>query len=180
MIQNMTSVIAARTLSSPMAGMQLNRLGLSAAAIAVTLDQLSKYWLLDVFDMPEKGRVYVTPFFDLVMAWNRGVSFSMFAADTDLMRWVLVGLTSMIAIVVVIWLSRIDEPWASLGLGLVLGGALGNIYDRVQFGAVADFFHFHWAEWYFPAFNIADSAITIGVGLLLVDSLFLQPKRTKQ
>lgn len=162
-----------------MAELRLNRIGLTAAAFALVLDQLTKYGLRDGFDMPEKGRVYVTPFFDLVMAWNRGVSFSMFSADSDVMRWVLVGLTGTIAIVVAIWMGRLRDPVPSLGLGLVLGGAIGNIYDRVVFGAVSDFFHFHWGEWYFPAFNIADAAISVGVGFLLLDSLFLQPKETK-
>lgn len=163
-----------------MMAMHLNRLGSIIALVAFGLDQAVKYGLRDGFQIEDRGVVHVAPFFDLVMAWNRGVSFSMFAADGDVMRWVLVALTSVIAAVVVVWMSRVNEFWPSLGLGLIFGGALGNIYDRVQFGAVADFFLFHWGEWYFPAFNIADSAISLGVALLLVDSLFLQSKRTNK
>lgn len=149
------------------------RFGLVCAAITFIADQLSKLWLVDMLHLEEMlGGIELLPFFKLVMVWNYGISFGMFAdADSDMRRWLLIGVAFAITAVMLVWLFRANTRLLSLGLGLVVGGALGNIIDRFRWGAVADFFYFHHGEWYWPAFNIADSAIFIGVVLLCWDSI---------
>lgn len=145
--------------------------GLLAAGLIVLLDQLSKWWILDIFRLPARGIVEVLPFFNLVMVWNRGVSFGLFAADGDMGRWALVAFTIGICGVVAVWLRRADRCLVAAALSLVLGGAIGNIIDRVRLGAVADFIQLHAAGYSFYVFNIADAAISIGVALLLLDAI---------
>nr|WP_279347213.1 signal peptidase II [Govania unica] len=142
-----------------------------AAGLIVLADQLSKWWVLDIFQLPAKGIVEVLPFFNLVMVWNRGVSFGLLAADGDLGRWLLVGFTLAICGVVAVWLKRAERCLVAAALALVLGGAIGNIIDRVRLGAVADFIQLHAAGYSFYVFNIADAAISIGVALLLMDAI---------
>lgn len=154
------------------------RLGVFAyaiAAVVIVLDQLSKYWILNVFDLPSKGQVPVTSFFDLTMVWNKGVSFGLMRAEVDLARWGLVAFSCVVAVALAWWAKRADRRLPALALGLVIGGAVGNMIDRVRFAAVADFLDFSglWFPW---VFNVADSGITVGVALLLVDS-FVQPKK---
>jgi signal peptidase II len=145
------------------------------AALVVALDQLSKYWVLDVARLPGRPPIRVLPFFQLTMVWNPGVSFGFLKADTPLGRWFLVAFALAIVIALAVWARRMTRPLLAAAVGLMLGGALGNnLIDRVRFGAVADFLDFH--DLYFPwVFNVADSAITIGVVLLLIDS-FLNSK----
>ena len=140
-----------------------------AAAVAV-LDQLSKYWVLDVANLRDHSPIRVLPFFQLTMVWNTGVSFGMMRADSPAGRWLLVAFALAIVTALVVWARRISRPLLALAVGLMLGGALGNnLIDRVRFGAVADFLDFH--ALYFPwVFNVADSAISVGVALLLLDS----------
>lgn len=139
------------------------------AFVIAAVDQATKYWLIEV--MYSVGRqIEVTGFFNLVMVWNRGISFGLFQSG-DTGRWVLSLLAAAVSIGLVIWLRRIDRKLTGYGIGAVLGGAVGNLIDRVSpRGAVADFFDFHVMGYHWPAFNIADVAITIGVGLILVDS----------
>jgi signal peptidase II len=115
--------------------------------------------------------VGLTGFFSLVPVWNRGVSFGILAARDGSTAWLLSGLALVVAVGLVAWLSRVERALLALSLGLVIGGALGNVIDRGRFGAVFDFLDFHVASWHWPAFNLADSAITVGVGLLLLDGL---------
>ena len=162
---------------APAAG--VTRLGVFAYAVAaavVVLDQLSKYWVLDVAHLPATSPIRVLPFFQLTMVWNPGVSFGMLRADTPLGKWLLVGFALAIVAALAVWARRMTRPLLAMAVGLMLGGALGNnLIDRVRFGAVADFLDFHGL--YFPwVFNLADSAITGGVLLLLLDS-FVQSKR---
>jgi len=145
--------------------------GLAIAAVTLVLDQISKWWILSVFDLPSRGVVEVLPFFNLAMVWNRGVSFGLMAADGDLGRWLLVGLTVVISVGVLIWLRRAADLLTVLGLGLILGGAIGNIIDRIAYGAVADFVQLHAFGYSFYVFNVADAGITIGVALLLWDAI---------
>jgi signal peptidase II len=145
--------------------------GLAIAAVTLVLDQISKWWILSVFDLPSRGVVEVLPFFNLAMVWNRGVSFGMMAADGDLGRWLLVGLTVAISVGVLVWLRRAADVLTVLGLGLILGGAIGNIIDRIAYGAVADFVQLHAFGYSFYVFNVADAGITIGVALLLWDAI---------
>lgn len=146
------------------------RLGVSVAALVVALDQISKWWMAGYL-FPRGGRpVEIAPFFNLVEVWNRGMSFGLFNAAQ--MPWAFVGLALVISALLVWWLGRAGRGRQAPGIGLVLGGALGNVVDRVRFGAVFDFLDFHAAGWHWPAFNLADSAISVGVCLLFLDGLF--------
>ncbi|MCC3303454.1 signal peptidase II [Sneathiella sp. HT1-7] len=145
------------------------RLGLIVAAMIIAVDQVSKMYLIDLMARYPHG-IEVTSFFNLVMVWNRGVSFGMFAGDN--MRWILVAVAVVISIVVFFWLRKATNRMLSIGLGLVLGGAIGNIIDRIRFGAVADFFDFDLIFMRWPAFNVADMAIVVGVIVILFENLF--------
>ena len=156
----------------------------SIAAAVLVLDQISKYVLLEWVMRPEGVDqtpfasdvvVEVLPFFNFIMAWNTGISFSMLSADGDVGRWGLVALQSAITVAVVWWSRSFTTRLGVIGAGLVVGGALGNIIDRVRFGAVADFFDFHVGGWHFATFNVADSCISIGVALWLLDAVVAKP-----
>jgi len=148
------------------------RIGAISALIAFLLDRVSKWWFIDVYELPLKGTVEILPIFDVVMVWNRGVSFGFLSANDDLGRWTLVAMNLVIVAVLLYWLKSAKNIMLSSAIGLVIGGAFGNIYDRIKFGAVADFFQFHWQEWYFAVFNVADSFIFIGAMLLIFNSTF--------
>jgi signal peptidase II len=151
--------------------------GFLAAGFALVLDQLSKNLLLYGLNFRELGpaaRIIVTPFLDLVMVWNRGVSYGLFQAD-GIFGTAILTIFSLAAVGGLSWwLSTADRRFLGLGLGLVVGGALGNVIDRLIYGAVADFFHFHafGRDWY--VFNVADAAITVGVVFLILDA-FVRP-----
>jgi signal peptidase II len=140
------------------------------AAVVVVADQITKALILYAIRLPEIGKVELSPIFDLTMVWNRGVSFGMFRADQDLTRWLLVLFSVGVSIALAIWARRADRRLLAWAIGLVMGGAVGNVIDRIRFGAVVDFLDFSglWFPW---VFNIADSAITVGVVLLLLDSV---------
>jgi signal peptidase II len=154
------------------------RLGLPIAAVILLLDQLSKWWILAVVMVPPRD-IEVTPFFKLVLTLNPGISFSLFRAGSPAGAWVLAGLAGAIAVGLLVWLGRADRRWLAVALGFIIGGALGNIVDRLRFHAVVDFLYFHAGPYYFPAFNLADSAITVGVALLVIDGLFGRPESAK-
>ena len=149
-------------------------LGLTAyafAAVVVALDQLSKAWVLGPLDLPDRGMVQVLPVFRLTMVWNPGVSFGLMAARGDLGRWLLVLFAAGVVTALALWARRVDRPLTALAAGLIMGGAIGNnIVDRVRFGQVVDFLDFSGLgfKW---VFNVADSAITVGVALLLLEML---------
>jgi signal peptidase II len=155
------------------AGPGFTRWGMGAYAIAVAvvvLDQLSKFWILDLVKLQDRGSVPVLPVFQLTMVWNPGVSFGLMRADSSSGRWLLVAFAAAIVAGLAFWARRIERPLTALALGLVMGGAIGNnLIDRIRFGAVADFLDFH-ALWFPWVFNVADSAISVGVVLLLLDS----------
>lgn len=161
-----------------MAGGAMTRWGTIMALAVLVADQVSKWVILtQVFALPSPittqswhSAIEITGFFDLVMVWNYGVSFGMFSGGDPVVRWALVVLALAITVGLAVWLRRTRRWTVALTLGAVIGGALGNVVDRVRFGAVADFFDFHLYGWHWPAFNIADSAISIGVVLLLADS----------
>ncbi len=150
----------------------LSPLGLTIGTLTVVADQASKLWLLFAFDLGAKGTVAVTPFFDLVLVWNKGVSYGLLTQDTDLGRLGLIAFAVVASFALVIWLARVTSALTAAAIGLILGGAIGNAIDRIAYGAVADFFAFHafGFEWY--VFNIADVAIVAGVIGLLYNSLF--------
>jgi len=149
----------------------MRRLGLSLAALVIVLDQLLKWWIVTaVMDPPRE--IEVTSFFNLVMAWNRGISFSLFRSDWAAGPYVWAGLAVVVAVALGWWLGRVRHTLTAVALGLVIGGALGNAIDRLRLGAVADFLDFHWQGWHWPAFNLADSAISVGIVLLVAPGLF--------
>ena len=150
-------------------------LGLAAAGLALALDQAHKYWMLNVFDMEQRAPIRLAPFLDLTLSWNRGISYSLLAAHDDAARLALLAAQLAIVAGLGVWLWRAQKKWLALGLGLVIGGALGNAADRLLRGAVADFFYLHTSLPVGPlanyVFNLADAAITFGVALLLIESL---------
>ena len=148
---------------------QLRWLLLTAAVIGI--DQWSKRLIEDALHLAETR--YLLPVFNIVRAHNRGVAFSMFAAAAGWQRWVFSALAVGVSAGLIAWLRRLERDAAMLAaaLALILGGALGNVIDRLRLGYVVDFIQVHWGQHYFPAFNIADSAITIGAGVLLLDAL---------
>ena len=147
--------------------------GLTTAAVLFFVDQVSKYLVTGVLGLNalSEARV-VTPFFAVRFVANHGVSLGLLHADNETMRWALVALTGAIAAGVAVWMMRERNPLDRIALGMVLGGALGNILDRVRLGYVVDFCDLHVGEWRpFLVFNVADAAITIGVLLLLARAL---------
>lgn len=159
-------------------GTSVIRFGLLIAGSIIVLDQLSKWWIVEsVMDPPRT--IAVVPFFNIVMVWNRGASFGLFNSGSPWVSWLLSAFAIAVAGGLVFWLRRITDRWTATALGLIIGGALGNVIDRLRFGAVADFFDFYVGAYHWPAFNIADSAITVGVAILLIDSLIgRRPGRT--
>ena len=143
------------------------RFGLSVAAFIFAADQALKLWILFVYDLAARGRVAVLPFFDLVMVWNRGISYGLFQQESAVGRAVLLAISVVACVFLVLWLKQPGPRLQAWALGLILGGAAGNAVDRLAYGAVADFvlLHARGFEWY--VFNIADAAIVVGVGLLL-------------
>ena len=154
-------------------------LGLLIAAVTLAVDQGHKIWMLDVFDITARQPVALTPFLDLVMAWNPGISYSLLSAETPEGRYALLALSLVATALLGVWLWRAPDRLTTVGLGLIVGGALGNAYDRFAYGAVADFFHFHVGSFHWYIFNLADVAIVAGVGLLLYESFFVAGKKNE-
>jgi signal peptidase II len=153
------------------------RTGLATALLVLVLDQASKLWLLFGYELGQKGVVRLTPFLDLVLTWNYGISYGLFQ-QAGAGRWVLIGIAVAAVVALGVWLWRAETRLTALALGLIIGGAIGNNgIDRIAYGAVADFVHFHITtasinfSWY--VFNVADAAIVAGVVGLLYESLFV-------
>jgi signal peptidase II len=152
--------------------------GLATAAVIFVVDQGAKWLVTYSLDLPNRGLIEVLPIFDLRWINNAGVSLGLLSAATPLSRWLLVLLTVGIAIAVTIWLWRERQRDDAFALGLVLGGAAGNILDRIRFGHVVDFLDLHFGDWHpFLIFNPADAAITIGVLILLLRALLVRQAR---
>jgi signal peptidase II len=139
--------------------------------LVVLLDQASKFWIMASFDEYEVLTVW--PVFNLTLVYNTGAAFSILSNAGGWQRWLFVGVAVVITLVMTAWLQqlRAEERLTGYGLALVIGGAVGNLIDRLYLGKVVDFLQWHWKEWYWPSFNLADSAITVGVALLLLDGL---------
>ena len=152
---------------------QALRNGLSLAALVILLDQLIKYWITNIIMLPPRI-IPVTPFFNLVLGHNRGISFGFFDGNSPLNQWLLSLVALAITATLGIWLARTDKPWVAVALGLIIGGAIGNVIDRLTGGGVVDFLDFHWGEHHWPAFNVADTGITMGAAALILDSLFVR------
>jgi signal peptidase II len=154
--------------------------GLAIAAFILALDQFAKYMVIYPIDLKARGSLEVLPFFNLTWVENYGVSLGMLTANSDFQRWMLVAATSVITAGVVIWLWLEKNKQDVIALGMVLGGAIGNIIDRVRFGHVVDFADLHFGDFRpFLVFNVADAAITFGVLLLLVRA-FLAPGKPEK
>jgi signal peptidase II len=155
------------------------RPGIVAAIVTLLVDQASKLWLLDVFDIANRGRVRVTPFFDLVLEQNIGISFGWLQNDDPVAQFALMAVKVVAVVALAIWMARSKTALATVALGLIIGGAIGNGIDRLAYGAVVDFALFHvqiggnTINWY--VFNLADVAIVAGVIALLYDSFIGVP-----
>ena len=151
------------------------RAGIISAIVTVILDQASKLWLLNVLDLAHRGAVRVTPFFDLVLAWNIGISFGWLQNDSQAAQLALMAVKVVAVVALAIWMARSHTLLATVALGLIIGGAIGNGIDRLAYGWVVDFVFFHvsGANWRFDwyVFNLADVAIVAGVIGLLYESL---------
>jgi len=155
------------------------RPGIIAALVVLALDQAAKLWLLFVFDIAHRGAVKLTPFLDLVLAWNVGISFGWFQNDSPVAQIILMAVKAVAVIVLAVWMAWSRTLIATVALGLIIGGAIGNAIDRFAYGAVVDFALFHVRfgaktyNWY--VFNLADVAIVAGVAALLYDSFLGVP-----
>jgi signal peptidase II len=149
------------------------------SGFVVLLDQVSKAYITRHFG--EFEFTSVLPILDITCMHNVGAAFSFLASASGWQRWVFIGLAVCVSIAIIVWLWRLPPGTRGLlaaGLALVLGGAIGNVIDRIRLGYVIDFIHFHWERAYFPAFNVADSAITVGAACLLLDALFDSKRKT--
>ena len=146
-------------------------LGLGVALVVAIADQLTKLWVLDFFASRPMPIVEVAPFFNLVLTGNRGMSFGLFNDNTAANALIFTGLAAVIVVGLLVWLWQSRTLTLRIGLGLIIGGAIGNVVDRLLRGAVVDFLDFHLGTWHWFAFNLADAAICVGVAVLLIDSL---------
>lgn len=151
--------------------------GITLAISIIALDQLSKWWIVHrVMDPPRV--IEVAPFFNLVMTWNPGVSFGMLQDIGAAATWLLPAVAAVVVSILLVWLYRVQRMLLGCALALIVGGAIGNVIDRIMYGAVADFLDFHVSGWHWPAFNAADAAITVGAVMVVTDALLApQEKR---
>ncbi len=156
------------------------KIGAAVALLTLAVDQANKLWLIFVFGIASRQPVELTPFFDVVFAKNPGISYSLFSARTGVQRYVLLAVTLVATAFLALWLWRARSRLVALALGLIVGGALGNAADRIAYGFVADFYHLHVKSFSWYIFNLADAAIVVGVGLLIVDSLFSSEKPARR
>ena len=152
---------------------------LMLSVLIVLLDQLTKEYITRHFGEFEFRSVL--PVLDITRMHNVGAAFSFLASASGWQRWLFIGLAVTVSVAIIVWLCRLPRGAHTLlaaGLAMVLGGAIGNVLDRIRLGHVIDFIHFHWDRAYFPAFNVADSAITVGAAFLLLDALFDSRRKT--
>ncbi len=163
------------------------KLGLGVAALALIADQLSKYVMIERVMRPEgeirtpfftDKLIEVLPFFQLRLSWNDGMSFSLFSSGGPTTFTVLVIVKIVISLGLIWYLPQLENRWQRIACGLIIGGAIGNVMDDLRFGAVADFLDFYWGTWHFPTFNVADSCISVGAALWLLDAVLIHPQST--
>jgi signal peptidase II len=153
-------------------------LGFITAALILLADQISKWIIINPVGLKARGAIELLPVFNLVWVENYGVSMGFLVVESNAERWLLVGLTATIATLVTFWMWREKVRGDVFALGLVLGGAIGNILDRVRLGYVVDFLDLHFGDWHpFLVFNVADAAITVGVLLLVLRALLTREKK---
>jgi signal peptidase II len=150
------------------------RLWILVAILVIALDQLSKWWIRALFELYEAIPVF--PGLQIIYVRNLGAAFSFLSSAGGWQRWFFIVLSVLASIAIVIWISRLSKQrrLEALGLSLVLGGAIGNLVDRVLLGYVVDFIDVYYQSWHWPVFNVADSAITVGVAIMIIDILFYQ------
>ncbi len=153
--------------------------GLGVALVVFLLDQISKVFLLEVVNLSARQVIEITSFFNLVMVWNKGISFGMFN-DVSYSHYIFSAIAVLIVIFLIFWLQKPENSLQVLSLGLIIGGAVGNLIDRLRFQAVVDFLDFHIMGYHWPAFNIADAAISIGAGLLIISILIGNKEKDKK
>lgn len=153
------------------------RWGALTAALVLSVDQASKWWVLEVLHLPERGQVAVLPVLSLTMVWNQGVTFGLFHQDGAMGPWILAGVAFAVVVALTVWMRRAERVVVACALGAIAGGAVGNIVDRLRFGAVVDFLHAHAWGWSWYVFNVADAAIVCGVAVLLLDGLLTPRSR---
>jgi signal peptidase II len=149
----------------------LTWLGVAIAVAAAAVDQAVKLWLLFGIELGARGRMTLTPFLDLVLTWNTGISYGLFPQEGPLGQWALLALKAIAAVLLWIWLARATSWLTAVALGLIIGGAIGNAIDRLRYGAVVDFVLLHAFDFEWYVFNIADVAIVAGVAVLLYETL---------
>ena len=164
---------------SSLKGNKLFSVGLIIAFSIFSLDQLSKWWIVNEIMSPPKF-IPVFPSFNLVMGWNRGISFGMFDSNSPVSQWILIALALLVVSILLVWLKRAETLTISISLGMIIVGALGNVIDRIHYGAVADFLDFYVGDFHWPAFNLADTGITLGAIVLVLDSLSTGSKKGKK
>ena len=150
-----------------------------AMLVVLLADQARKWWVLEVLNLPMIGSMPVLPVLNLTMVWNRGVTFGLLTADGLTGSLLLAGVALAVVAGLAVWLWRAESMLVAVALGAIAGGAVGNVIDRLRFGAVVDFLHAHAWEWSWYVFNVADAAIVCGVGLLLLDSILPPAWRTR-
>jgi signal peptidase II len=149
----------------------MTKIGYLIAVNITLIDQITKWWILDSMMQPPRT-IPLTPFFNLVLAWNSGISFGLLNNNNDFNALMLSILAIFILVFLHFWLNKAETKQIAIGLGLIIGGAIGNVIDRLVHGAVVDFLDFHLNNYHWPAFNVADSSITIGAIILILESLF--------
>ena len=149
----------------------MTRAGLLAALLVLAADQASKAWILYGLRLPDLGQVPVLPFLSLTMVWNQGVTFGLFHMNSTAGAWVLSAVAIAVVVALGLWLRRAETWRAAMALGAIGGGAIGNVIDRLRFGAVVDFLHAHAWGWSWYVFNVADAAIVCGVVVLVLDGV---------
>ena len=151
--------------------MNLRAIGALLALVVLLIDQGSKQWLLRGYDIAARQPVRLAAVLDIVLAWNKGISYSLFTTDSRYGPWILLAVTLAVTAVLIVWLWRATTPISAVALGMLIGGALGNATDRFVYGAVVDFVYFHVGSFSWYIFNAADCAIVAGVVLLLFESI---------
>jgi signal peptidase II len=150
-------------------------LGLIALAVVLVADQASKWWILEGLRLPDIGRIDLLPVLSFTMVWNQGVTFGMFKAGGQWGPLLLAAVAAVIVAALGVWLRRAETRLVAISLGAIAGGAVGNVVDRIRFGAVVDFIHLHVDGWSWYVFNVADAAIVCGVAALVLDGLWKRP-----
>nr|WP_184042875.1 signal peptidase II [Roseospira visakhapatnamensis] len=152
------------------------RVGLITAAIVAVADQITKYIVFVGIQPPPYGGLDVTSFLSLVSVMNRGVSFGLFSSGSPWAPFILTAIAATVVAALTFWLRQAETRMLSISLGMLIGGAIGNAIDRLVHGAVMDFVNLHWEGYHWPAFNVADAAITVGAVLMVLDALFVRKK----